>query len=258
MHMIQLIIRADDVGYSEAVNCGIAKSVKDGLIRSVGLMPNMPSAAHGLKLLEGCGIAIGQHTNVCIGKPCADPSLIPSMLDENGEFLSSKAHRQAYKEGKDLVHMDEAVIEVEAQYLRFRELTGRDPDYFEAHAIASDNLGKALAVVAEKYHLPFNDCNPMKPVGTFRGKPVNNLPMRSMSPDYDPFATLKDDVLHHAREDMVNVFVCHPGYLDDYLLHHSSLTVNRTKEAAMLCDPAVKEWLDAHGVQLITYAQANL
>jgi predicted glycoside hydrolase/deacetylase ChbG (UPF0249 family) len=48
---MKLIIRADDIGYSEAVNYGIEKSVKDGLIRSAGLMPNMPYAAHGLKLL---------------------------------------------------------------------------------------------------------------------------------------------------------------------------------------------------------------
>lgn len=46
--MIDLIIRADDVGYSEAVNYGIEKTVKQGLIGSVGLMPNMPAAAHGL------------------------------------------------------------------------------------------------------------------------------------------------------------------------------------------------------------------
>ena len=57
--MIKLVIRADDIGYSEAVNYGIEKSVKDGLIRSAGLMPNMPFAEHGLKLLEGTGIAIG-------------------------------------------------------------------------------------------------------------------------------------------------------------------------------------------------------
>ena len=42
--MKKLIIRADDIGYSEAVNYGIMKSVKDGLVRSAVLMPNMPYA----------------------------------------------------------------------------------------------------------------------------------------------------------------------------------------------------------------------
>ena len=39
--MIELVIRADDIGYSEAVNYGIEKSIRDGLIRSAGVMPNI-------------------------------------------------------------------------------------------------------------------------------------------------------------------------------------------------------------------------
>lgn len=256
--MRQLIIRADDIGYSEAVNYGIAKSVKEGLIRSAGLMPNMPAAKHGLDLLAGCDVVIGQHTNVCIGKPCADPSLIPSMLDENGEFLSSRKHREAFKQGKDLIKLDEAAIEVETQYIRFKELTGKEPAYFEAHAIASANLMKALAIVADKYHLAFNDMNPMVDSGLFRGKPIHSLPMDSMNLEYEPFESLKDAVLHHFSEEMPNVFVCHPGYLDDYILHHSSLTVNRTKEVEMLINPAVKEWLSQQKIELVNYSQVNL
>lgn len=50
--MKKILVRADDLGYSEGVNCGIAKSVKEGIIRSVGVMPNMEAVTHGLKLLE--------------------------------------------------------------------------------------------------------------------------------------------------------------------------------------------------------------
>ncbi|MCH4207301.1 MAG: ChbG/HpnK family deacetylase [Solobacterium sp.] len=251
--MIKLIIRADDIGYSEAVNYGIEKTVREGLIRSAGLMPNMPASVHGFNLFKDTDVCIGQHTNVCLGTPCADPALIPSMVDEQGQFKSSHAHRDAFKEGNDLISVEEAVIEVEAQYHRFVEITGRQPEYFEAHAIASNNLSKALAIVAERYHLPYNDMNPMVTVGTFRGCLINALPMGSMAPDYDPFECLKDGVLNHARTDMPNVFVCHPGYLDDYLLNHSSLTINRTKEVTMLCSPETRTWLQAHDVECITY-----
>ena len=44
--MKQLLIRADDIGYSYAVNVGIARTVHEGLVRSVGVMPNMPEARH--------------------------------------------------------------------------------------------------------------------------------------------------------------------------------------------------------------------
>ena len=256
--MRQLIIRADDLGYSEAVNYGILKTVKEGLVSSVGVMPNMPSAKQGLQLLEGTKVGIGQHTNICLGKPCANPNLIPSMLDENGNFHSSKAFREAYKEGKELIKLDEAVIEIEAQYLRFKELTGRKPDYFEAHAVVSENLGKALAIVAKKYDLPFNDINPMVENGMFRGKPIHTLPFGAFAKDYDPLSCLQDGILHHFSEDMPNVAIFHPGYLDDYILTHSSLTINRTKEVVMLTDIKTKEWLNKENIELISYKQANL
>lgn len=35
--MKYLLIRADDVGYSYAVDLGIERSVREGLVRSVGL-----------------------------------------------------------------------------------------------------------------------------------------------------------------------------------------------------------------------------
>lgn len=251
--MIKLIIRADDIGYSEAVNYGIKKSARDGLIGSAGLMPNMPYAKHGLDLLEGLSVSIGQHTNLCLGRPCADPALIPSLLQEDGTLRSSREFREAFKKGEEFLVLEEAVLEIEAQYKKFVELTGKQPDYFEGHAVMSKNLFKALAIVAEKYDLPLMGMSFDGTPTTFNKKPVNVLPMGSMAPDYDPFECLKEGVLNHAREDMPNVAVFHPGYLDDYILNNSSLTVNRTKEVAMLCDPAVKEWLDEHNVELIRY-----
>ncbi|MDO4416587.1 MAG: ChbG/HpnK family deacetylase [Erysipelotrichaceae bacterium] len=252
--MIELVIRADDIGYSEAVNYGIEKSIRYGLIRSAGVMPNMPYAEHGVRLVENLNVCLGQHTNICLGKPCCDPKDIPSLVDENGEFLASSAYRNAYAQGKDLVDIEDAVREAEAQYFRFKEITGKEPAYFEAHAISSENLWKALKNVAEKYSLPFNYMTPDTKIGSFCDKPVAACIMESMKPDYEPFETLKKAV-KNAREDMPNIFVCHPGYVDDYLLKHSSLTLNRTKEVAMLCDPEVREYLNKHDVKLLSYEE---
>lgn len=149
--MKYLLIRADDVGYSYAVDLGIERSVREGLVRSVGVMPNMPEAQSGWGLIADCDIAVGQHTNVCLGKPCADPALIPSLLQTNGEFKSSREYRAKYKEDIDFVDFDEAVIEIEAQLERFIEIVGREPEYFEAHAVLSDNLNAAIAHVAREH-----------------------------------------------------------------------------------------------------------
>ena len=44
-------------------------------------------------------------------------------------------------------------MEIEAQYFRFKEITGKDPDYFECHAVISQNFFIALRNVAKKYGL---------------------------------------------------------------------------------------------------------
>ena len=50
--MNKLLVRADDLGYSEAFNCGLARAVKSGIVRCVGVMPNMEWAEHGVRLLD--------------------------------------------------------------------------------------------------------------------------------------------------------------------------------------------------------------
>ena len=117
-----------DLGFSESINYGIEKSVKEGIIRTVGIMMNMDATEHGINLLKDTGVCFGLHTNICVGKPLVDPKLIPSLVDENGYFKSSKTYRKAKE---DFVVLDEVLLEVEAQYLRYVELMGEKPHYFE-------------------------------------------------------------------------------------------------------------------------------
>ena len=253
--MKHLLIRADDVGYSYAVNLGIARSVHEGLVRSVGVMPNMPEAARGYAWIADADIAVGQHTNVCLGTPCADPVRIPSLLTPEGTFKSSRTFRASYKEGVDFVDYDEAVIEIEAQLARFRELVGRDPDYFEAHAVMSDNLNRAIADVAERHGLRCQPVSfdPMVTV-TCGNTPVRMI-LRSMGPDYDPAAAIKESVEQMGDGETV-VFVCHPGYLDHFILNTSSLTENRAKEVDALIDPELRAWLEGQDdLRLVDYRE---
>ena len=70
---------------------------------------------------------------------------------------------------------------------------------------------------------------------------------------YEPEAFIRRTVEGMADGETY-VLVFHPGYLDRYILEHSSLTVNRTKEVDMLVDPAVRAWLDAQtDLRLIDY-----
>ena len=247
----RILVRADDLGYSEGVNYGLAKSVKDGIIRSVGVMPNMPAVRHGLDLLKGVPVCCGQHTNICVGRPLTDPARIPSICQPSGELKPSRAYREAAKKGEDFVVLDEVILEIEAQYRRFVELTGGQPHYFEGHAVASANFFKGLEIVAERHGLPYLGMSFDGPV-KFRNTLLYTS-MDSMAPGYDPFESLKRAALKDYGPDGCAMFVCHPGYLDDYILKTSSLTVPRTQEVAMAVAPETKAWLAENDVQVITY-----
>ena len=252
--MKRLVIRADDLGYCEAVNYGIEKTVKEGLIKNVSLMPNMPAAAHGISILKGTDVVFGQHTNVCLGPPCSNPEKIPSLVDQNGQLKSSREYRQAYMKGEDFTRIEDMVLEIEAQYFRFRELTGREPEYLDAHGAMSKNLISGLKIVADRYNLPLMNMTAFDKEGSFRGKPIAGCAMNCMLPpdEYDAVHFLEEEI-DNLPEDIPGIYVCHPGYLDEYLLSSSSLTINRTKEVTMLCDKKVRKMTEDKGVELITY-----
>lgn len=244
--MKQMLIRADDVGYSYAVNLGIARTVHEGLVRSCGVMPNMPEAPCGVSWLRGEDVALGQHTNLCLGRPCADPARIPSLLTADGTFHSSRDFRAAYAEGIDLVEVDEAIIEVEAQLDRFRQITGGDPAYFEAHAIQSPNVFAAIHEVAERHGLKEQptEFDPTKEIVC--GSTRCHMALEDMLPpdEYDPTDFIKRTVRTMA-EGETYVMVFHPGYLDAFILNNSSLTTNRAKEVDALIDPELRAWLES-------------
>ena len=247
--MKRILIRADDLGYSEGVNYGILKSVKDGLVRSIGVMPNMEATVHGVELLKGYDVCFGQHTNFCVGRPLCDPRQIPSLVDENGYLKSSKTYRSAQE---DFVVFEEAVLEIEAQHKRFVELFGFEPGYFEGHAVASDNFFKALEFVADKYGLKYSGLS-------FGEKPmkVSNsevyMHMGSMDPAYEPNEYLRNMVLNDMHEGCVDVLVCHPGYLDAYIMKNSSLLKPRALEVEMLCKEESRKLFSENNIQEVTY-----
>lgn len=246
--MKKILVRADDLGYSEGVNCGIAKSVKDGIIRSVGVMTNMPSVQHGLDLLRGVDVCYGLHTNICVGKPLTNPSLIPSIVNDKGEFKSSKEYRNAKE---DFVVLEEVILEIEAQYQRFVELVGDKPHYFEGHAIASETFSKGLEIVAKRHGCEYLAVSFFGPV-KFRNTMLYTS-MDSMKPDYNPYEALQKSALQEYPDNGICMFVCHPGYLDAYILKTSSLLIPRALEVEMVCSQETKEWLNKNQIHIVTY-----
>lgn len=246
--MKQLLMRADDLGFSEAVNYGIAKTVQEGIIGNCGVMVNMAATEHAVRLFRDIPCCLGLHCNVSVGRPLLPASEVPTLVDERGVFHSSRRYRAAAEE---FASVEDFCRELLAQYRRFVALFGRKPAYFEAHAVESQNLAIALEQVAAReglfYQPSFSDF-------TIGKTYVTSTPMHSMEPGYDARRALKQE-LSKAEDGCCCLYVCHPGYLDSYLLHHTSLTLPRADEVDMLCDPEIRRWLESQSFTLVTYEQ---
>lgn len=248
--MKKLLVRADDLGYSEAYNYGLARGVKSGILRSVGVMTNMEWAEHGVRLLDGTDVTFTVHANICQGRPLTDPKDIPSLVDENGFFKDKEVYRSARE---DFVVLEEVIREVEAQYLRLVELTGKKPYMIEGHAVPSNNFFKALAIVAEKYGV---ESLKMGPGGTAMiHNTVMKLSMDSGNPDYDPFESLKKAAMLPRNDNECALMILHPGYVDEYVRTTSYLVLQRAQEVAMAINPEVPKWCEENDVRLVTYAE---
>ena len=244
---IKLIIRADDLGYSEGVNYGIEKSVKDGIVNNVGLMVNMPATVHGYQLISDEDIDLSCHVNFSVGKPISNPKVIPSLVDQEGNFIKSSIYR---KTNEDLVDYEEARIEVFAQLKKFIEITGHKPDYFEGHAITSQNFVRAIRDIAQENNLIFIG---LTDKDNRIGKYELELIMESMETDYNPYSVF-ERIINNSDDSRVKVFILHPGYLDEDILTSSSLLRPRPLEVDFAISDETKKLIKNKQVDLIKFS----
>lgn len=246
--MRELIVRADDLGLSEAVNYGIYSSVSNGIVTAVGIMVNMIEVFNGYQLIKDYQkLSLGLHTNIVVGKPISPLNMIPSLIDRNGNFISSKIYR---KQTEDSVIYEEALIEVQAQVDKFIEIVGRKPDYIDNHAVVSKHFDQAIRNIALKndiIYVPF-----LK--NEIHGKECFccPFPWNASYEDYDPYPFFLDNqgqILDH----VLSLAVFHPGFIDDELLHISSLNLSRSKDVKVLTDSKIKQWIENNKIQLVNF-----
>ncbi|WP_028274840.1 ChbG/HpnK family deacetylase [Atopococcus tabaci] len=231
---MNVIVRADDLGYSEAVNYGIAKAVKQGIVNNVGLMVNMPYAKHGYDLIANDNICLGLHANISAGEPISSIEEVPALIEEK-QFKKSAVYRSSVK---DFVNIDEAVLEVQNQVNRFKEITGFAPHYIDIHAVLNPNFLSAAKAVAEQNEILFVDVNVKS--GTIL---LNNQGIKMQVENgkdeevlYDSFfSTVLDN-----KEAEIPMIVYHPGFIDAPLIKSSSVVTERAFQVSFLTSEEVK------------------
>ncbi len=89
--MRNLIVNADDLGWTQGVNRGIAEAHRNGIVTSTSLLANGGAFEGGVRTArESPRLGVGVHLNLSDGQPVAPPERVKSLLDENGDFSGDR------------------------------------------------------------------------------------------------------------------------------------------------------------------------
>jgi chitin disaccharide deacetylase len=226
-----LIVNADDLGLSAAVNAGVVEAHERGVVTSTSLMVRKPAAADAAALARSNPeLALGLHLD--LGRRDS----------ESGEWMV--AYERCAPDDKSAVE-----AECRAQLEAFRELLGRNPTHLDSHqhthmnepvASAAEGLATELGVSLRARGIRYE--------GGFYGQ----------SGKGEPFpAGITPARLTELIETLPPGWTeigCHPGI---GVGAESSYAGEREIEVRALCDPRVRETIDREGVRLRSFAEVG-
>lgn len=224
-----LIVNADDLGLSAAVNAGIAEAHQRGIVTSTSMMVRMPAAPAAAELVRSLpSLAVGLHLDL-------------AQWDyREGEW------RAAYERCED---GDPAAVESEcrAQLEAFRRLLGANPTHLDSHQHVHMNepVASAARAIAAELALPLRGKG-VSYEGGFYGQSGKGVPY----PEGIRVERLVE--LIESLPAGVTEIGCHPARGP---VAESSYNSERERELEALCDPRVQATIERAGVVLRSFAE---
>lgn len=274
---MKMIVSAADYAMTESITDGCIRAIRDGILVDVGLMTNNEAyARRGVEALRHYPhVCIGMDWNLVSGIPACQPEEIPSLVDSDGRFLKSQVRRLPRYAEADF---GDIYREMERQLQRFIQLVGHTPAYILGHSWSSPNLVRAGYELAEKYKVPANldAANGFEARYGFKrptqswyfaqdhmeGQTTSEL-MRARKKFDDANVQKAVDVVDFLVKDKGNLlhnayslFRCHCGYCDAELFEMSTFNLVRVRDLEALCSPKVKQWIQEHGIEVVSMEQA--
>jgi len=127
-----LIVNADDLGWSDGVNRGIAEAHRNGIVTSASVLANGAAFVAAVELaLAMPGMGVGVHLNLSDGRPSADRETITTLLNDEGEFAGGP-EGLLLRLARRGVELKEVEREWDAQIALVRE-AGIAPTHLDGH-----------------------------------------------------------------------------------------------------------------------------
>ena len=226
-----LIVNADDLGLSAAVNAGVFAAHERGVVTSASLMVRQGAASAAAEAAAGYPeLAIGLHID------------LGEWIYESGEWIQAYLHC-------DTDDRDAVEAECRAQLERFRALLGRDPTHLDSHQHVheSEPVKGVTEALAAELGVPLRN-RVVRYEGGFYGQSGKGEPFpQGVAPD------ALTELIRTLPPGWTEIG-CHPAAGP---VPTSSYDAERQIELATLCDPQVREALNVTNVKLCNFAQAN-
>lgn len=274
---MKLVQASDDFGYSDGFNLGLKKAMKFDTVTHINLMTDCPGNIDAFRFLKDHPyVSVGWHQHFR-GRPVVDPSLVPSLLDENGRFRfidvwnSDTFNQEARNRKYEGVDEEEMVLELRAELQLMYEHAGRFPDF--GGGKGDNPVGRATNRVCEEFGIPFSKAALQKTGRTMVHihQPGEATYLKRINPDsyirnctYDPMEYLRNDPQGILKNECSQIS-WHAGFYDDYVFMDGSYFYEGDKryfepsplvDCAMLCSKQIRDWIRENRVELVSMRDA--
>ena len=225
----KLIVNADDLGQSIAINKGIIMSHEEGIVTSASLMVRYDASKAAAEYVsKNPTLGVGLHVDL-------------------GEWIFKNGEWSALYE---VVPMDDAKAvedELNRQLESFIQIMKRNPTHIDSHQHVHqrENIRPVLLSLAQKLNVTLRGCsNIVNYCGNFYGQ----------SPDGYPYHdAISVEGLTKTIENIpvgITELACHPGLNSDVRTMYG---FERQMEVATLCDKNIKQKILDSGIELCSF-----
>jgi predicted glycoside hydrolase/deacetylase ChbG (UPF0249 family) len=284
-----LIVNADDLGWTDGVNRGILEAFHHGIVTSTSLLANGAAFAGGVEAARlAPGLGVGVHLNLSDGPPVAERETITSLLNDDGEFAGGP-EKLLLRRARRGLRLAEVESEWDAQIQKVRD-AGIAPTHLDGHKHVhmlpglfeiALKLAKRHDIGAIRVSLEVSSLRAAlssgskQHAGVVMKQGVQARGLKLLARDAreqaehagistaDYFCGIaqtgeltRDGVAQFVKSlpDGTTELMCHPGYADAALQKtRTRLQNSRQTELQILTDTAIRNLVASLGIRLIDY-----
>jgi hopanoid biosynthesis associated protein HpnK len=284
-----LIVNADDLGWTEGVNRGIVEAFHHGIVTSASLLANGAAFAGGVKAARSApGLGVGMHLNLSDGPPVADAESVMTLLNDDGEFAGGPESLLLKRVRRGLA-LQEVEQEWDAQIQKVRD-AGIQPTHIDGHKHVhmlpglfeiALRLAKKHGIGAIRVSLEASSLRAALSYGAKRhasvvirqGVQARGLKLLARdareeaeragiaTADYFCGIAQTGELTREGLTQLLKILpegttelMCHPGYADEALGKTATrLQGSRQTELGILTDTRIRNLVASQGIRLIDY-----